>query len=229
MSDHARAQELSTWMVNGRLKSTDGLWLNEHLADCAACRNELAAQQLIRNAIAREPTVEFAPQASFNRLWKQIEADANDTLHGAAPASGAAPMSPANTAATTTTAARAARRRPADLWMRVALVAQAAAIVALGVVLWARPAANAYRTVTDLGPSLGTSQPVVKVIFDDQVRLAELKDMLRAAELVVAVGPSEAGVYSLVPLDGRATHITPVMLARLRADPRVRFAEISAP
>ena len=210
-------------MVNGRLKSTDSLWLNEHLADCAACRNELAAQQLIRNAIAREPTVEFAPQASFNRLWKQIEADANDTLHGAAP------MSPANTAATTTTAAMAARRRPADLWMRVALVAQAAAIVALGVVLWARPAANAYRTVTDLGPSLGTSQPVVKVIFDDQVRLAEVKDMLRAAELVVAVGPSEAGVYSLVPLDGRATHITPVMLARLRADPRVRFAEISAP
>ena len=212
-------------MVNGRLKSTDSLWLNEHLADCAACRNELAAQQLIRNAVAREPTVEFAPQASFNRLWKQIEADAHDTLHGA----GAAPMSPANTATPTTTAARAARRRPADLWMRVALVAQAAAIVALGVVLWARPAANAYRTVTDLGPSLGTSQPVVKVIFDDQVRLAEVKDMLRAAELVVAVGPSEAGVYSLVPLEVRATQITPVMLARLRADPRVRFAEISAP
>ena len=62
------------WMVNGRIESTEARWLSGHLEHCAACRSELAAQRPIREALTREPTVEFAPQPSFNRLWNRIEA-----------------------------------------------------------------------------------------------------------------------------------------------------------
>ena len=75
MNEHARASELLVWMVNGRIEPADRRWLSEHLEGCAACRGELAVERRVRDAVAREPTVEFAPQASFNRLWKRIEGE----------------------------------------------------------------------------------------------------------------------------------------------------------
>ncbi len=226
MNEHARAHELLPWMVNGRIESRDAAWLDGHLAQCADCRQELATQQRLRDAIAREPTVEFAPQAGFNRLWKRIEAEAHGsqvaTVTAAADAQGdSVAVLPARAHALAT------RTLP---WMRLTLVAQAAAIAVLCVVLWRAPPAPApaYQTVTD--PPIGAviAGPVVKAIFDDQVRLADVKDILAASGLVVASGPSEAGVYTLVPREPGVTDIPAATLARLRADPRVRFAEPGA-
>ncbi|MGH8252406.1 MAG: zf-HC2 domain-containing protein [Steroidobacteraceae bacterium] len=217
MNEHARAHELLPWRVNGRIESRDAAWLDGHLENCDACRIELAAQQRLRNAIAREPTVEFAPQAGFNRLWKRIEADAHGSQAAPAPAAAgiaaAAPSAPP-------------RSFP---WMRAALALQAAAIAVLCIALWrSAPASPSYRTVTDAPASAVIAGPVVKAIFDDQVRLADLKDILAASGLVVAAGPSEAGVYTLVPRDAGVADIPAASLARLRADPRVRFAEPGA-
>ena len=57
---------------------------------------------------------------------------------------------------------------------------------------------------------------------------ADVKDILAASGLVVASGPSEAGVYTLVPREPGLADIPAATLARLRADPRVRFAEPGA-
>ena len=222
MNEHARAHELLPWMVNGRIESRDAAWLDDHLADCADCRVELAAQRRLRDAIAREPTVEFAPQAGFNRLWKRIEADA----HSARPAQPAAVAAAASVGASAIPLPVRTRSLP---WMRATLALQAAAIAVLCVALWRTPPASPpYRTVTDLPASPAVTGPNVKAIFDDQVRLADVKDILAASGLVVATGPSEAGVYTLVPRDAGVAEIAPASLARLRADPRVRFAEPGA-
>lgn len=220
MNEHARAHELLPWMVNGRIEGSDAAWLDAHLAQCADCRSELTAQQRLRDAIAREPTVEFAPQAGFNRLWKRIEAEAHsDNGHG--DDTGTHPELPAHTYTAAT------RTVP---WMRVTVALQAAAIAVLCVALWHTPPvpAPAYRTVTDPPTGSVIAGPVVKAIFDDQVRLADVKDILAASELVVASGPSEAGVYTLVPREPGIADIPAATLARLRADPRVRFAEPGA-
>jgi hypothetical protein len=60
------------------------------------------------------------------------------------------------------------------------------------------------------------------------VRLADVKEILASTGLVVVSGPSEAGVYALAPRDARAGPVTQEAAARLRTDPRVRFAEIGA-
>ena len=44
----------------------------------------------------------------------------------------------------------------------------------------------------------------------------------------MATGPSEAGVYTLVPRDAGLADIPAATLERLRTDPRVRFAEPGA-
>ncbi len=219
MNEHARASELLPWLVNGRIEGADARWLSGHLEHCASCRSELVAQRRIRDALTREPTVEFAPQASFNRLWKRIEAEA----------AGMAPQAPRAAAASVDAPALFAPVRSVrSLWVRTTLVAQAAAILVLCGVLWMRPDSSAYRTVTDPAPAAGASGPVIKAIFSDQVRLADLKEILAGAGLVVASGPSEAGVYALVPRDANSKSVVPTAVARLRADPRVRFAEVGA-
>ncbi len=222
MNEHARASELLPWMVNGRIEPTEGRWLASHLEHCEACRAELAAQRRIREALTREPTVEFAPQASFNRLWKRIEAEAGETL----------PQVPCATAALQSIHPLVTPIRPIRSqlrpWVRATLAAQAAAILVLCGVLWLRPGASAYRTVTDAAPAPSASGAVIKAIFSDQVRLSDVKEILSGAGLAVAAGPSEAGVYTLVPRDSGAQSLVPSAAAHLRADPRVRFAEVGA-
>lgn len=234
MNEHARAYELLPWMVNGRIESSDAAWLDGHLAHCPDCRAELAAQQRLRDAIAREPTVEFAPQAAFNRLWKRIEADSHGApaLPASAPAVPAA-LAPALSTAGVGVAATSSPALPQRMrslpWMRATLALQAAAIAVLCVALWhTAPATPPYRTVTDPPSTPAITGPNVKAIFDDQVRLADVKDILAASGLVVATGPSEAGVYTLVPRDADVADIPAATLQRLRADPRVRFAEPGA-
>jgi len=221
MNDHARASELLVWMVNGRIEPGDSRWLNEHLEGCAACRRELSTERRVRDAVAREPTVEFAPQASFNRLWERIEGERDM----------AAPDSPVAVAyqhqeapPESATRARAGKRA----WLPVAMAAQAAVILLLCGVLWQRSTAPAYRTVTDSAPAAAATGAVIKAIFSDDVRLADVKEILASTGLVVVSGPSEAGVYALAPRDAVAGPVTQEAAARLRADPRVRFAEIGA-
>jgi hypothetical protein len=219
MNDHARASELLPWMVNGRIESADARWLNGHLEHCSACRDEFEAQRRIRDAITREPTVEFAPQASFNRLWKQIEAEGADIAPRVATVARLPVGDPVE---------HSRFGRGLSPWVRATMVAQAAAILVLCGVLWLRPTAPAYRTVTEAAPAPIVTGTVIKVIFDDQVRLADVKEILAGGDLVVASGPSEGGVYALVPRDLKSQAAVPAAAARLRADPRVRFAEVGA-
>jgi anti-sigma factor RsiW len=218
MNEHARAVELLTWKVNGRLAGADSDWLESHLETCSDCRRELAAQQSIRDAIAREPTVEFAPQASFNRLWARIEQDGREAPQPALAAKGAATRG---------------RRRgwAAGRWTRAALAGQAVFIALLGGALWRgsdSSTAPNYRTVTEATPAAVSGQPVIKAIFDDRVRLTDVQDILAGSGLAVASGPTAAGVYTLVAADATAAPLSPATVARLRADPRVRFAEPGA-
>jgi len=219
MNEHARAAELLPWMVNGRIEASEARWLTDHLERCETCRSELAAQRRIRDALTREPTVEFAPQASFNRLWRRIEAEAAGMTHLAPDAAAEPESTPVQVMSART------GMRP---WVRTTLAAQAAAILVLCGVLWMRPVAPTYRTVTDSTPAASGTGTVIKAIFSDQVRLADVKEILAGAGLVVVSGPSEAGVYALVPRDARLQSEVPAAVARLRADPRVRFAEVGA-
>ena len=217
MNAHERAAELLTWQVIGRLGGEDLNWLSEHLESCAHCRAEQRVQRRIRDAVAAQPVVEFAPQASFNRLWQQIEADANiDNPHAA--------TMPAAAGART-----AARRGRSSRWLRVLAAAQAAAIVLLGAALWHRQPdsiAPDYRTVTDTAP-VPAAADEIKAIFADQVRLADVKDILAGSNMLIASGPNAAGVYTLVSAETSSPAAARAALAHLRADPRVRFAELT--
>ena len=230
-TDHARASELLPWLLNGRLEGPDVGWVQAHLEHCAPCRAEYAAQQRIRDALAAQPVVEFAPQASFNRLWQRIESAAQSRGDRHMSAASLAPRADSDGAMD----APVQSRRP---WLQALVGLQAAAIVLLGAALWAQRAQDArlrappdYRTVTELlapdAAGSARSAPAIRVIFDDRVRLGDVREILAGTNLSIGAGPEPTGVYTLISAQAAtATAALDAALARLRADPRVRFAEI---
>jgi hypothetical protein len=207
-------EEMIPWFVNGTLNEREHKRVADHLEQCVSCRAELVAQQRIRSAILQPGKVELAPQASFNKLWERISTDDQT------------PVPAANTRHRAAVAAEWCRQN----WMPVALAVQVLIIVSLGVVLATRPHNDAttvpYQTVTTDNHA---DQAIIHVVFADDTRLSDVKDILARTGVEVVTGPSAAGVYSLTP-DARSVDMNlQAVLAALRTDPRVRFAEVSHP
>jgi hypothetical protein len=60
---HERAQMLLPWRVNGTLDDAEAALLDAHLAECAECRADLAAETALRDAVAGMPVPELARPA----------------------------------------------------------------------------------------------------------------------------------------------------------------------
>jgi hypothetical protein len=211
-AEHERAADLLPWLVNGSLQGSELTWLNHHLADCAQCREELYRQRLVRDAVARQPVVELAPQASFNRLWARIEAQAE------APAD-----------ALTEPLPRPGARSAGRYWGRVAGLAggAAAALALVSLMLWqdrAPGTGDRYHTVSSAAPAVLPGQ--IRVVFTDTATVADIKDILANARLEATAGPTPAGVFTLHAAAEHADGDLGAVVQALRADPRVRFAEL---
>jgi hypothetical protein len=215
VSDHLRATELIPWLVNKRLEGEALTWLTTHLDGCDRCRAVLESERKIYAAVNASDTIEYAPQASFNRLWSRIESGhVSDLAH-------------ARAAQTVALEAPLGRRSWARLAVSLLLATGA------GALLWQWRGAVApaiapaqYRTVT----SSATLAPAgsINVIFSDGATMADVQLILQAAGLSVISGPSSAGVFNVgFNARQRDADLT-ASLKSLRNDPRVRFAEPSA-
>ena len=214
MSDHLRATELIPWLVNRRLEGEALIWLTTHLDDCDRCQMVLESERRIYAAVNVSDTIEYAPQASFNRLWSRIESSHATDIGHARAVQTVAPETPRG------------RRGWARLATSLLLAAGA------GALLWQWRGAGApaiapapYRTVT----SSATLAPAgsINVIFSDGATMADVQLIVHAAGLNVISGPTSAGVFNVgFNARQRAVDLT-ASLKSLRNDPRVRFAEPS--
>jgi hypothetical protein len=113
---------------------------------------------------------------------------------------------------------------------RPALVAlQAVALLlvvgALGWI-WSVGQEPSFRTLSDPAESTTASQPRLRVVFDDRVSVAEMREILDEIGGHVVGGPSSHGVYTVAiePASGEAVEVSAV-IDRLRTHEGVRFAE----
>lgn len=210
--DHEAARLLA-WYVNDTLPGPQMRAVAEHLDQCATCRADAAALGPLRTLLRTPSTVEYTPQAGFSRLLARIDA---------------ADQAPIDAPATPAPARSKPRGWSSPMrWLAAAVVVQA---VALGVMATAllggrgAPADAAYQTLTS--PAAADSRAALRVVFAPTLTLAELQQLLRSHQLSALAGPSEAGLYTLAlaPAAQGAQDLQ-AALQRLRADPRVRFAE----
>jgi len=208
--------QLLPWFVNGTLSDEDARRVDAHLERCEACRMDAADQGRMLELLRAPEQVEYSPQAGLRKLLSRLDKFER--------ADQAAPSAAVVTKAGWRSAGNSVR------WLAAAVVIQGVALSTIaGVELLHQPSferAAAYKTLT----SVRVEAASLRVAFVPTTTLAELQDLLRANQLVALAGPSDAGIFTL-GLDPSAAgeQAQAVVLARLRADPRVRFAEPLAP
>ena len=204
---HAHASEVLPWYVNGTLMPAEHAEVERHVAECPACRAELASMQELE-AIVRSESSDVAVGESLSRMHIRLarEEEASGTRRG--------------------WFSRQWRLTPSVA--RVALAAQCAAVVALIALaglqyetqqdLRQRARAD-YRTLAAT-PSAAAGARLT-VVFDDATTQRELKQMLQSLHAQVVDGPNTAGAYSILVPENEVG----AALGQLRASPRVRLAE----
>ena len=205
-AEHLEVSALLPWYVNETLAEADRLRVETHAGNCMACREDLAAQQRICEAIEAQPALNYMPVASLKRLQARL-----DTL--AAPAATPPQEQPAN-------------RMPWRGWMAASVAALAVAVALFAADRWVleQRLQPSYRTVTSSVPR--PQGEVIRAVFSPAITLVELQTILDEAQLRIVSGPTEAGVYSLASNSTLTVHAS---LALLRQHSTVRFAEGTVP
>lgn len=216
-STHEETRDLIPWWVNGRLSDAEARQVEAHLATCAACRADAEVERRVLAAVRHKSQVAYAPQVSLQKLMARIEDVERDVPTRPAP-SRSVPAAP----------------RPASVLAlasgpRWRLAAGMALGLGLGVLAsggWQAAVTGgpaAYSTVTTPQTAVGRAAQI-RVVFSPTATVDELVKVVAGNGLAIVDGPSGSGVYGLALASGSEVTV-PAALARLRADPRVRFAE----
>jgi hypothetical protein len=214
---HRRTTADLTFLVNGTLPAEEAVQAREHLQDCADCRRDLTLETALMACVREEAVLDYAPHAAFAKLAVRIDEHE----------------------------ARRARRAwwlpgaRVRLRLREAVIFTQSVAIAVLVLLVANAgwrarepsAAAPYRTLTQTPATPRTDAPLLKVVFDDGVRSADLRRMLGEIGGTIVDGPTPYGVFTIAlgsPASGPADE--PATAAEwLRTQPGVRFAEVVQP
>jgi anti-sigma factor RsiW len=200
---HAQTQALLPWYVNGTLDAAERARVEAHIADCAECRADVAAERRLADAVAALPV-------EAEQGWAAMQARMAATS--------VTPALPVPRRASF----RQALARPATL--RWVIGAQAvAALLIVGISLGSREAPAPYHTLSS-APAATAGNMIV--MFRPSTSEQRIRSALVASGARLVDGPTEADAYVLLVPGARRD----AALATLRATPDVVLAQpIDAP
>ena len=214
---HQRVVQLLPWYGNGTLDAAEARRVEDHLASCPRCREELAASRELAKAFAAGAEAAPSPHpVQLARLWERIDAADGD------------------------------ERRAPSWWRRFAglagatppavrglVAAQLAALIVLAVVLvWQTRAPAVFHTLSTAEPSApgaveegpvapGTLR--LRVVFADGTSERALREVFSEVHGQIVAGPSPLGAYTIEILPGADSQN--VVVDHLRARSEVTFVE----
>jgi anti-sigma factor RsiW len=211
----SEAARLLPWFASGRLSATDAERVTQHLEHCEICAADLVEQRSLRATLKAGGSVEYAPQAGLARTLARID----ELTREAAPA-------PDDSRAERDPKPRR-RGFGATQWLTAAVIVQAIGLGAIGGSFLVRPAGDRtparYETLSSPAPVANGAR--IRAVFSVAMTIGQLKTLLAAQHLLIVEGPTEAGVFTLGVADVASDHARLEVLAGLRADPHVLFAE----
>jgi anti-sigma factor RsiW len=196
-SPHEQAQQLLPWYVNGTVEADEAAAVEAHLADCAECRADLAAEQVLAREIAALPL-------DVEHAWSML----SDRIDAAGPPRRLAEPVPF------------LRRKVAIGWALGGPLAAAAAVAfAVAIVPGApSPVGQTYRA---LGSAPTAAPGNALVMFRPDTRDGDLRAALTKVGARIVDGPTASGAYVVrIAPAGRAQ-----ALDGLRATPQIVLAE----
>lgn len=204
---HRQIWDLIPWVVNGSADAGERERVEEHLRECADCRDEYAFQVRLQAGIAADvaDAPEPDPQPALRRLLARIDLDPQREADAAL----RAPGSP--------------RRWPRGRVLAAVVFAQAIGLALLAAVLLRQERGDAdarYRTLTRAAED--NAAATIRFVPAPTLTLAELQTMLADAGLHIV--DSRGSIYALAPATDRGA-ATAAAIAHLRAQPGVLLAE----
>jgi hypothetical protein len=223
------AMALLPWYVNGTLGLEERRAIEDHLATCVLCPDELIALLKVQDVLRRELAEAPEPSAA---LWQKVRGRIAESPVVADQTQAADVRPPGRSAWAWLSNLLGPALRPG--WALAALgVIVIQAVLILGLATrgpwWG---GGEYRTLT--GPTIAErhSGPRVRlrVAFSEEAPEQAIRAVLGELKATIADGPSAAGFYLIdVPLDGGSLQ-TPdeALRALLSRTTVVRFAELAA-
>lgn len=215
-AEHLALQELLPWYASGALGEEEAGRVQQHLRDCAACREDLAWQRKLLETAGPAPAG-LDPERALARLLPRLEPLPSPATAAMPAPVGAAVLSPAPGLGQRLRAWLGTS--PGGIgWRGLALGAQCAAITVLAsLLLWPRDEPASYQA---LGRGAAAT-PDLLVVFKPAARLEEVQRILQAHGAQIIGGPTVTGAYMLEVEHSRQAQL----LEALRADPAVELAE----
>ncbi|HEV7986768.1 MAG TPA: zf-HC2 domain-containing protein [Steroidobacteraceae bacterium] len=205
LQSHRQVWEQIPWILNGSASEAELRAAQEHLRQCADCREAFAFEQRLRDALLRaQPNVGDAEDGWQRLSARIVSSEARPPL--------------------------SARLRPSATqtrWLAAAVIVEALALGAMVTTSWfthaGRVPAGVYQTLAQ--PEVGRPAATIRVVLAPDMTLDQLRTLLNEAHLQVVAGPGESGVWSLAPAEDVNTVATDAALHELRQSPQVRFVE----
>lgn len=202
-SRHRQAERLLPWLVNGTLDDDERAMVEGHVDACADCQQQLAQWQVVQSACAVPTATAPDPGPSFMRLRTRLQMP-----RARHPGSRWSTMRSAWTAA------------PA--WMRGAVAAPCALLLALAGAWFVGGQPAPYRTLGDVAaPAPASKDARLVVVFEPGASQARTQRLLRASDARIVDGPNDVGAYVLAVPAARVARVRDA----LRAAPGVTLVE----
>jgi anti-sigma factor RsiW len=212
---HRRVLDLLPWYANGTLEDVERRVVEIHLAACARCREELAADRRLGESLRQIPESAPAPHpAQFARLLERLDNSAPETsgLRGAwAALRGLRDL--------LTATPRAVR------WTLAVQLGLLLGVLGGGLLLLRRPAPPpaVYQTLSDPAPEAPAATARLRIVFAPGTTEQEIRDLLLGIRGQITAGPSPLGVYT-VDVPAGPDSVADV-LTHLRRHEQVSLAE----
>ena len=212
-SAHQEISLLLPWYVNKSLHGAEVRLVENHLKVCLTCRRELATLHKLATAVQQEGSIDTVAQASFSHLIKRIHnSDPNDREN----AQKVIPLP--------------VQRKPeGNIWRLPRPALALAAVVMLSLLIIRvmdinKAQMHEYRTLSN-AENTAISQNSLSVIFASETKQSEINVILASVDAHIVDGPNAQGIFTITSKSEPATKNVLDMLALLRKNPHVIFAE----
>jgi hypothetical protein len=213
---HCRTWDLIPWVVNGSATTEQRERVEQHLRECADCRDEFTLQQQFHTGLHAAAEATHDPRPALQRLMARLDADD-------------ASAAPAFPSLDEPAPRRVARATP---WLAAAVVVQAIGLALLGGFVLGRPDAAApttqesgYRT---LSSDSAKTTAAIRLVVAPDTTLAQLRSLLSQSQLRIVESTSDNAAFGLAPQDaalaGNAEFVR-TAIARLRSERGVMLVE----
>jgi Putative zinc-finger len=225
-NNHSEISELIPWFVKGTLSADERKAVNTHLKSCEECSQSLAECQALAQKPAPFQTEWHPSPAHFNRLMSELDKlEANEKIDSIILSSETAVKTQKKPGFYQRLSAYLSKTPTLIRWTLVAETFAIAGIIGFMVLPYQlNPSkSTSFVTLSNVESTDKSLATAIRVVFDAEMSVKEMSDLLKETKAQVRQGPSSVGVFTVEVANDNVKQT----LVTLRSNKNVRLVLLS--